>query len=251
MKKKAYLFIAVLMIAAFCLAGCGATVNYTYDDADKYTAGDREISDSIDKLNIDYAAGDVDIKAVPGKTVSVKETANRDLEEDQKVHTRVDGSTLYVKFCASGEGMSFKDIEKHLVLEVPENVRLAGLKADLAAGDLNAELKRCGKIDIDAAAGDLKVTAGKVKEFDIDAAAGNCEFVFTKTPSDSDIDMAAGDLKIQLPEKSNLTLKMDSAAVDFSYDLPFKKKGEKYVCGTGANKMNIDCAAGDVKIACP
>ena len=114
MKRATYLCIAVLMIAAFCLAGCGATVNYTYDDADKYTAGDREISDSIDKLNIDYAAGDVDIKTVPGKTVSVKETANRDLEEDQKVHTRVDGSTLYVKFCASGEGMSFKDIEKHL-----------------------------------------------------------------------------------------------------------------------------------------
>ena len=251
MKKRIGLCLAVLMTAAFCLAGCGTDVSYTYDDNDKYMAGDREITDKIEKIDIDYLVGDVDIKAVPTETVSVKETAKGELEPEQKVHTWVDGSTLYVKFCGSGEDLSFKELQKHLTLKIPETAALAGLKADIAAGDLDVGLKNCSEIDLDAAAGNIRLTAEKVREFDADAAAGDCEFLFGKAPREAAIDAAAGDVSVQLPKNSNLTLKADIAAGDFRYDLPLKKAGEKYVCGTGKNKMKIDCAAGDVLITCP
>ena len=246
--KKICLCIAVLVAMTFCLAGC-MNLDYSYENADKYTAGDRVIGNKIDKIDVDYVAGDVKIMAAPASAVSVKETANRDLEEEEMVHTWVDGTTLRVKYCASDCGMSIKDLEKELTLAVPKDIRLNGMKLDLAAGDLNADLGKIDEFKLDAAAGNLDITAAEVKKFDVDAAAGDCEFTFAKTPEDTNIDAAAGNIKIKLPKQCDLTLKIDMAAGDFHYyDIMFTKKGKAYVCGNGSNEMSIDCAAGDITV---
>ncbi|MBR6444425.1 MAG: DUF4097 family beta strand repeat protein [Firmicutes bacterium] len=237
----------VLALAALSLAGC-STLDYSYENADKYTAGDKVIADKIDKIDLDYVAGNVDITAAVGNAISVKETANRELEEKEMVHTWVDGTTLRIKYCASDCGMSVEDLEKNLTLAVPKNIGLDEMKLDLAAGDLKADLGKIGKFKLDAAAGDLDVTAAGVKVFDVDAAAGNCTFDFAKAPGKTSIDAAAGDIKIKLPKDCDLTLKIDMAAGDLNFDLPFKKKDKAYVCGNGSSVMSIDCAAGDINI---
>ena len=247
MKKKICLCLMVLALAALSLAGC-MKLDYSYENADKYTAGDRVVADKIDKIDVDYVAGDVDITAAVGSAVSVKETANRELEEDEMVHTWVDGTTLRIKYCASDCGMSIEDLKKNLTLAVPKNMGIEEMKLDLAAGDLKADLGKIGKFKLDAAAGDLDVTAAEVKMFDVDAAAGNCAFDFAKVPVKTVIDAAAGDIKVKLPKKCDLTLKIDLAAGDLNYDLPFEKEDKSYMCGNGSNEMSIDCAAGDVNI---
>lgn len=79
-------------------------------------------------------------------------------------------------------------------------------------------------------------------------SAGSGEFRFAKAPADTSIDASAGDIKIYLPEKSDITVAADISAGDFSYELPFTKKGDDYICGSGADKMKIDASAGNVSI---
>ena len=67
--------LAMILPATLCLSGCSFgifnTFNYTYENADKYTAGDREIDDKITSINIDYISGDVKVKGSDTDTVSI------------------------------------------------------------------------------------------------------------------------------------------------------------------------------------
>ena len=96
---------ALIVPSTLCLTGCSFglinTVSYQYENADKYTAGDREIDDTITKINIDYLAGDVKVRGTDTDNIKVDETANTDIDADHQVHTWVDGDTLYVRYCVS------------------------------------------------------------------------------------------------------------------------------------------------------
>ena len=96
---------ALIVPAAVCLTGCSFGninfMNYKYDNADKYEAGDREIDDKITKINLDYASGNVTVKGTATDSVKVEETVNKDIDKDHQVHTWVDGDTLYIRYCVS------------------------------------------------------------------------------------------------------------------------------------------------------
>ena len=115
---------ALIVPSTLCLTGCSFglinTVSYQYENADKYTAGDREIDDKITKINIDYLAGDVKVKGADTDIVTVDETANTDIDADHQVHTWVDDDTLYVRYCVSTKSINFSKIEKRLEITIPE-----------------------------------------------------------------------------------------------------------------------------------
>ena len=94
---------ALIVPATVCLTGCSIglfnTVNYKYEDSDKYTAGDREIDEKVTKVNIDYLSGEVKVKGTDSDTISIKETSNKTIDDDHKVHTWVDDGTLS-SFCS-------------------------------------------------------------------------------------------------------------------------------------------------------
>lgn len=222
-----------MMLAAVAFTGCGtlSTSDIEYDDADKYTAGDREITDKIDSIEIEYVAGDIEIKSEGSGKVTVKETSSKDLEEDQKIHTWVTGTTLKVKYCASGVDVDLNDLDKELLITVPKDFDLAD-------------------IDIDSAAGNLKIDRISVQNLDIDMAAGDLDLIFAKVPKTTDIDAAAGDVTITIPEDSGLTIESDTAVGGFSCEIPFITDNDKeeYILGDGSNELSLDAAAGDIKI---
>ena len=114
---------ALIVPATVCLTGCSIglfnTVNYKYEDSDKYTAGDREIDEKVTKVNIDYLSGEVKVKGTDSDTISIKETSNKTIDDDHKVHTWVDDGTLYVRYCASKNALNFTGIEKSLEITLP------------------------------------------------------------------------------------------------------------------------------------
>ena len=95
MKKIKGIICGTLLVAALsCICGCSLSISnttYTYNNSDKFTAGDREISDKIDTINIDYISGDITLTGSNTSTISVKETAAKQLDDKRKVHTWVDG----------------------------------------------------------------------------------------------------------------------------------------------------------------
>ena len=206
-----------------------AGIFLNYDNADKYITGDREITEKIENIDIDYMAGNVTVKGDKTTAVTVEETSKTEIDDKLKVHTWIDGSTLHIKYCAAGKGLSIKDLEKSLEITVPADVKLSDLSIDDSSGDVDVTAESIGKLAIYISSGSLKLSADKA-------------------PEKSEIDASAGNIEIYLPEKTDMTLEADISAGDFNSEIPFTKKDDAYVFGNGKSKMEIDASAGDVNI---
>ena len=265
---KAAVLAAILAGAAvICLSGCSVKMSYNYKNADKYKAGDREITEKIEAVDVDYIAGNVTLTGGKTDKVTIKETSKTNIDDKLKVHTWVDGKTLYVKYCAAAKGMNFKNLKKSLAITVPSDVKLSDVKIDAAAGNVRADcsanrynldasagnitLIQHGKSDmigIDASAGDVDAEVEAVGKMSADASAGDLKCRFASVPKKTGIDASAGNVEIYLPEKTDLTLKADVSGGEFNSDLPFAKKDDEYIFGNGRNRMDIDASVGDVRI---
>ena len=268
MKNFRTILVATLAAAMLiCLSGCSVKLSYNYDNSDKYIPGDREITERIENIDIDYMAGNVTVKGGKTDTVTVKETSKTEIDDKLKVHTWVDGKTLHVKYCAAGKGLSIRDLEKSLEITVSADVKLSDLSIDNSAGDVSIDCSaddyeidasagniniiqhgESNKIAIDDSAGDVDVTAETVRKLDIDMSAGSLKLSADKVPEKSEIDASAGNIELYLPEKTDLTLEADISAGEFNSEIPFTAKGDDYIFGNGKNKMEIDASAGDVNI---
>ena len=291
MKKfRGLVCVAAIAATMCCMNGCtisfGAKTNYSYKSADKYVAGDREISDKIETIEVDYLSGDVKIVQADTDSISIKEKANKSIKDDLKVHTWVECSTLHVRYCDSSRKINLTNLDKKLEITIPEDVQYEKLIVDMASGNVDADcdakdydlsaasgdivLKQSGKsdeikidtasggiavtmeeadkVDVSAASGDILVNADKVNDFKANTASGTNEYHFENVPEKSNISSASGDVKVFLPEDADVAAFIDTASGDISYDFAFEKKGDDYICGKGSNKMKVDTASGDVKI---
>ena len=225
--------IAALALSLAMLSGCSTstTSDVHYDDADKYSAGDAEFADKVEKIAINYAAGDIRIEQTDGSKVTVKETAEKDLDEDEMIHTWLDGKVLRIQYCASDKKIGINGLEKKLTVSVPKNVELSDIEIDSGAGNVTFDRIVTSNMDIDLGAGDL-------------------DLIFTKVPKDADIDLGAGDITITMPEDSNITIDTDKGLGEIKSDIPFvnNKDDEEIVIGDGSNSLSIDMGAGDIAI---
>lgn len=128
MKKLISLFlIAMTLITVLCMSGCGLfdTVPTTYDNADKYTAGNAEFEGNVDSFTIWWLAGKVTLRTHKENTVKIEETANRELDATFSLHYRhfnasEYGDILYIHYSASGK-FDFGDLKKDITVYLPEN----------------------------------------------------------------------------------------------------------------------------------
>ena len=306
-KKISVTIASCIMLSS--LVSCmniGYSTNGVYSNPDKYTAGDCEISQNVNSIDINWTSGKVDVYRQEENTVSIVETAARELSESEQVHTWLDNGTLRVQYCESGYNWKGSEPDKHLEIKIPKNVQLSSLtidgascgfdakeitadtiSADMASGAVklnNCSAKKfdvdtaSGTVDIiqkgesesikvDTASGAVNITADQVGEISTDTASGkqimtvssaktvkagtangNVTLTAAEMPENVSIDSASGDVMIYVPENSDFTANIDTASGDFNTDIPLTHKGDKYICGSGNNKINIDTASGDVSI---
>lgn len=298
---------AVSLALALCLSGCnfGWKISYTYADAEKYTAGDRQITEKIETIDIDYLSGDITLSGTDGNAVTVKETSGKELDDKRKVHTWVDGTTLYVRYCASAKGLDLDHLNKKLEIQIPADCQLEKLKVDVSSGDftgkdfeangvnvyassgdvevscgakdielrtssgditltqhgesdsiklhassghVNATVETAGKVDSYVSSGKLLIQGHFIKELESKVSSGEGEYRFAAAPEKSKIDHSSGTVTIFLPKDADLTGEFKSSSGKVLYDLAFSKADNKYVCGSGANEMNVHVSSGNIEI---
>ena len=264
----------------------GFSSSYTYKHANEYVAGDREITDKIDKIEIDYVAGDVKLITADTDKVTIEETSKKKMKENQQVHTWVEGSTLHVRYCKSDRHINLSNLDKKLEITIPEDVKLDDLtiemasgnvdatceaekfnldaasgeivlnqigeadevKVDTASGDINLNLETVDKLKVSAASGDIKVNGEDVKDVDSDTASGKNEYHLAKEPENTSIHSASGDVKIYLPENADIKADFDTASGEISFKIEHEKDGSEYISGKGSNKLKVDTASGDIAV---
>lgn len=208
---KGLILAGITVAAAGALVGCsfGMTSVAHYSNADKYVPGDRDITEKIDSIDIDYISGDVKLLTENTDTVTIKETARIALDSDRQVHTWVEGSTLHVRYCAADKRLDLNNLNKQLEITVPKDVTYSEVNINLSSGDLNAGSIKAKSVDLDATSGNLLIDC-EAETITINASSGNVDLTQSGKSEDISLDATSGNLNIRMEEAKNLVLNTTS-----------------------------------------
>lgn len=222
--KKILVFViqATIALAAMCgLTGCSYFGSVTYANSDQYSVGDTEITDKIENIEVDWPSGSVSVVSHSGNTFLLSEKAEEGMPEDLRVHWWLEGTTLHVKFAASGASLRLSHTwHKDLTLTVPEalsfdDVVIRAASAEINASDLAAETLRVstasGNVSISCAANTIK----------LNSASGNIQLNQRDNADAVCIDTASGEINVNLSqadtvyfESASGKIKVTAASVD-------------------------------------
>ena len=272
--------LGMVTASTLCLTGCSggffSFFTYTYENGDKYTAGDREITEKITTINIDYVSGDVKLQGTDSDKVSITETSNKELSEEQKVHTWVDGSTLYVRYCKSSKNLSFFQIEKNLNITIPGSQDLDSMILHISSGNadfsgftsktVNAK-SSSGNVNMNCSASDIiiKASSGKValvedgdaKSIDINSSSGTVNVDQKGSVDSVKIHSSSGSVTAALGKVGAFDVHVSSGKINVEAeeinDLKSSSSSGKneYKLGKAPATADIHSSSGGVKVYIP
>ena len=246
--------VAVAMMGA--LTGCMNSVNYTYQNADKYTAGDRTISDKIETIDIDYMSGDVTLKCGDSGDVTIKETANVELDDKRKVHTWVDGNTLYVRYCASAKRLNFNKVDKQLDITIPKDVDLDNLKVDISSGEFDGSGFNANSLVVESSSGGIKADCN-AKKIDLDVSSGNINLVQHGNSDEISMKASSGEIVANIENASKTDASVSSGKLNITANnindiKAVSSSGDsKFSFGVAPELAEITASSGDVMVFVP
>lgn len=259
MRKFKGLLYAVIAVATLgCLSGCnfGWKTNYIYENGDKYTAGDRTISEKIETIDVNYMSGDVTLIGTDGDTVTIKETSKKQLSDKQKVHTWVDGTTLYVRFCASAKGLELNNLDKNLEISIPKDMALKVVKADVSSGDVTFQNFESDSVDVHASSGDLNIACA-AKNVKLSASSGDVTLTQRGDSDEISLKTSSGKVYADLENAGKLNISVSSGTVTVNANDVKEVKSKvssgssEYRFAVAPANTDIDSSSGDVTIYLP
>lgn len=294
MMKKVTSLILILGVCVCLLSGCrlpfgssSGLSDIRYEDAERYTAGGASLTDTVERVKIDWVSGSVRVTSHAGDTVEFAEEANRGLNDDTSLYYWLDGTTLRIKFCRSGK-WSLSGLEKDLTLYLPEELALKELEVDGVSAELEAAAVRAEELKLETVSGGIRVTdcsvakeaelfsvsgsidaglpgtleklktdtvsgrvtvsAGEILSVRGGSTSGGLSFSLSNAPRSLEVDTVSGSVELYLPEDAGFTLRFSTVSGELSSDLPCRPDGKEYVCGDGAGDYSIGTTSGDVTI---
>ena len=282
----AILLTGLLLLSAIGCVRISCSVPVRYSNADKYTAGSFTYEETkVKKVEIEWLAGSVTLRNGKG-TLSVSESGEQDLSEEEQMHWWIDGTTLRIKFCKSGKELSLSKMEKKdLTVELPAFV---DLKLDVASGKIVSEnmlnlgtfdlekasgsanirflsaekvkietasgatafgkVSVAGTFEIDTASGGLTVDEINANEIDVDSASGGITLGIADA-SNVRINSTSGSVKITLSDKkAGARIRFDAVSGDFNTALSVVNSGDLMTIGDGRINMEIKVVSGSVTV---
>lgn len=158
--KTAMVGCALILAAAVVLAVSGVfnAAGLTYENADKYTAGEAVISDPVKSLDVEWVNGSVTIETHEQNTVTIRETANRSLDDGTKLRWWMDGDVLRIHYTKSGLNINL-NLEKKLILTLPEGTVLEKASINATSGDLIIPALKAEKLELGTTSGNITAEA--------------------------------------------------------------------------------------------
>lgn len=148
---------AVALMGCTLSAKADNEVNYTYDNARLYTAGNGSTTEKIHSIEIDWLNGDITVVLGDVKVPTWKESPSPKGDESQlQMRYWVHDGELEIRFCQSGHWKVKKGIQKDLVITLPRNSEYSDIDIETVNGDIQVAA-RAAKVNIETVNGDIKV----------------------------------------------------------------------------------------------
>jgi hypothetical protein len=235
-KLLCVLLTALLLFSACLLSGCGLIdafsnkVPTTYDNAEKYTAGNGEFEGKVDTFFIWWLYGSVTLKTHKENTVKIEESANKELTDDFRLHWRYlnasdYGNVLYIRYSASGN-FDYGDLQKDITVYLPENddmdlsftIEAAAVNVDVSTFENTLEelsiSTNSGKVSAKIDSADEVRISGQNEE---DVPAENREFFFRASGTVEDLGISTSYAKVDVAAKSVYSGEVGSVFADLIF----------------------------------
>lgn len=258
MKKTGFIAaLAVMALLAVILVGCGSRLTMTYANEKQYSAGSGEVPASVRELDVDWSSGAVRVETYAGSTVRIAEHSSRSLPEELQVHWWLDGATLRIRFCASGQRLSLPDTaKKELTVSLPQELALESLTVDTAAADVTVAEAYADVLRVSTASGDMELSCA-AKQIELNSASGSMALLASGSCESLAAHSASGRIKTELDSVEMLkcgsasgSIEIDAAAADFVYA---ESTSGKIVLALDklAHEGKVDSTSGKVTLQLP
>jgi len=283
--KKLLLLGFALLIATSCVLG----FQTNYSDASSYSVLDssQTFQSEITELNLNWISGTANISFYDGDSISISESSDKTLSEEEKLHYFFDGSTLNIQFCKSNINLN-SNLNKDLTVLIPKSTHLTEFSANTSAvimtlseivadevnlniasgavtgsfaGDINElsinsasgvlELKGTviDDLSMNSSSGTRSISAAYIKTADVRATSGKTTLNSTGNAIDKlDLKQTSGSAIISIPENDGFTVNYSATSGSFNSD--FEMTGGKKVkkYGNGSRVYDIKITSGSVNI---
>lgn len=265
MKRKStlntvFIICAVLLLAAVGLAATGAfgLGRYTYEHPERYTAGEAEIPGGIRNLDLDWLSGTVTLAYHAGDTVTLRESAEREISDDLRLRWWVDGDTLRVRFAGDGFrswSLFGRSHRKALTLTLPEGLALGDVRIHTTSGDVVVPALTAEGLTLELTSGDVRAAAG-VREVRVQATSGDVALTLTGPVQTVDVDVTSGNVSVTAEEAESVRMESTSGAVG----LTAERAGEVSVRTTSGGvtaalgafrSLDAEATSGNVRLTLP
>ena len=258
--KKVLVFatMAVIALSAVCgLSGCTYFGSLTYANSDKYSVGDTEFNEKIENIEIDWQSGSVSIASHSESTFLLSEKTGDGISDDFRVHWWLEGTTLHVKYAASGARMQlFGAWHKDLTLTIPEefsfdDVIIRAASAEINIGDLSAET-----LDVSTASGDMDINCA-ANTIRLNSASGNVKLRQEDKADDIAVDTASGKIDVNLGCADKASFESASGKIDVTAGkvdtLTAESTSGKIFCELDAapSECKLNAVSGKVTLVLP
>jgi hypothetical protein len=200
----------------------------------------------IDAIEINWAAGNVVVKAEDVNCIILRETADHEIK---KPMTYVCGNrTLMINHSDQTTIAPFQKIqEKNLVVIVPIDWVCQWLEIDGAGLEVTINGITIRELNVDGA-GIILNASGDIKKMDIDGAGCDVTVSYPKAPKELNLDGAGCVLNVSLPDGCGFAVEMDGLGCTLDTDAETRKIDSEIVYGDGNFKIEISGMGCDITI---
>lgn len=187
----------------------------------------------INALEIDWAAGNIQIDTWDAAEIQITEDAGGSISAADTLDWRISGDTLKILYEKRGNIISStisKDLTILLPADLAQNLKkltihaasadvlipcklqVKNLVMDCASGNLTAEeLTVAEKLDFNSVSGELNII-GKVGKLDVEGVSGNVSATLLALPEEVEFDVMSADLRLMLHKSSDFSVDLDSVS---------------------------------------
>ena len=286
MKKILAVVVIVLALSIPLTAKLSDSTQFIYDNEELYEVGNGVTDVKVDRVEIDWIFGDIKIAYHSLDNIRITEKSDTDLSDSMVMRYRIVGTTLKIKYCASGS-WNLDDVEKDLTLYLPNGLVLEELNIDtktdvvtltelnavnltVKGGSASVMLDNCNvsnEMTLETVSGNLHITADKINKLKIETVSGRMnilaesikdieiETTSGKTVLDcayigtANINSVSGGVELKLPEDSAFTVRYSSVSGKLTSALDYTKEEKAYHINGGGRGYKISTNSGDVSIA--
>lgn len=272
--KRVILLIAlslIVVISSISLCGCSNLLQCkVYENEESYLIGNGEVLQTVKSIEINWINGSVNFVLGESKIISVEESADRELVENEKIRYGLFDETLKIQFAASGYKFENKAI-KTLTVTVPngvafENITINGVSCNVSLGDVNAKTFEiytvsgnidCKSVDSEIQSLKLESVSGKISlklngytsDLKIDSVSGNVEVILNAVPNVGNVKTVSGTVDLSLNENSDIAVSFKTVSGIVNNSLKCENADEAFIFGTGEKSFSVKTVSGNLNLS--